>query len=48
MFKMLFALLFSAGYAHHSNRIVDKKIEQMRKDGWGIRVVDKDGKIKII
>lgn len=46
MFKMLFALLFGTGCAHHSNRKIDKKIAQMKKDGWGIRTIDKDGHIK--
>ena len=36
MFKTLFALLFSTGYSHHSNRKVDKKIDEMRKQGRGI------------
>jgi hypothetical protein len=48
MFKMLFAVLFSAGYSHHSNRKTDKKIAQMRKEGWGIRVLQPDGTIKFI
>ena len=36
LFKTLFALLFSTGYAHHSNHKVDKKIAEMRKQGRGI------------
>ena len=48
MFKMLFALLFNTGYKHHSNYKVDKKIDEMRKQGRGIRIIDKDGKIKFI
>ena len=48
MFKTLFALLFSTGYAHHSNRQVDKKISEMNERGAGIRAIDKDGNIKII
>lgn len=48
MFKTLFALLFSTGYAHRSNKKVDKKIAEMNARGTGLRVIDKDGNIKII
>ena len=48
MFKTLFSLLFSTGYAHHNNRKIDKKIAEMNARGAGIRIIDKDGKIKII
>ena len=48
MFKTLFAVLFSTGYKHHSNRQVDKKIAEMNARGAGLRVIDKDGNIKII
>lgn len=48
MLKTLFAVLFSAGYSHHNNRKVDRKIAQMRKEGWGIRVLQPDGTIKFI
>jgi hypothetical protein len=44
MRKTLFALLFSAGYSHHSKKKINKNLAQMERDGWGIRVINKDMK----
>lgn len=41
-------LLFGIAHDINHSKQVDIKLAQMKKDGWGIRVIDKDGKIKII